>query len=301
MHVHPIPLRARRGFTLIELLVVIAIIAILIALLLPAVQQAREAARRSACKNNMKQLGIAMHNYHEIHKSLPSGYVSSKPGTNSSWCRSGGLQGAPWAVLILPQMEQNNLYQQFDFDVPFQASSNQMAAPNVDVIQVVNTYLCPSDANPSDKEEATHYFGVQGGGSAPDCGNSGCSGANERAHYVTGVLYGGSRTKFRDITDGLTNVFMFGESRYGNAHFGASAKQDSCTYPRNLAGAQEQINLHAGVGVHDSRGFSSFHTGGAQFCMADGSVHFVSDNIDIATYRALGRRGDKLPLGGLPQ
>ncbi|MCA9068002.1 MAG: DUF1559 domain-containing protein, partial [Planctomycetaceae bacterium] len=283
-------------------LVVIAIIAILIALLLPAVQQAREAARRSTCKNNMKQIGIALHNYHETFSLFPPGFVTKNAGRsgNTSWCRSGGVQYAPWTVLILPSLDQNPLYQKFDFNVPFQATSNQMTTPNSNNLVPLAVYQCPSDPDNSQNPTRTNYFGVQGGGATPDCGNSSCSGANERASYVTGILFAGSSTKFRDVTDGATNVFLVGETRYQGADWGASAKQDSCSYPRNLAGTQEQINLHAGKGVHDTRGFSSFHVGGCHFTMVDGSVHFVSENININTYRGLGQRADGTPTGGLP-
>ncbi|MCA9154793.1 MAG: DUF1559 domain-containing protein [Planctomycetales bacterium] len=288
----------RPAFTLVELLVVIAIIGVLVAMLLPAVQSAREAARRTQCKNNMKQIILAIHNYHDTLRIFPPGYISNNPGTNSSWCRSGGVQGAPWTVLILPYAEQNNLYDQFDFNVPFQATSNQMAPPNSSIIVPLDMYTCPSDVRFSSNKLLNSYFGVQGGGATPTCGNSSCSAANERASYVTGMLFGGSTLGFRDALDGTSNIFMVGESRYGNAAWGASAKQDSCSYPRNLAGCQDPINLYPNQGVHDTRGFSSYHPGGCNFAMVDGSVHFVSETIDLATYRQLGRRDDGLPVGG---
>jgi prepilin-type N-terminal cleavage/methylation domain-containing protein len=289
-----------RGFTLIELLVVIAIIAILIALLLPAVQQAREAARRSACKNNLKQIGIALHNYHETANVFPPGFVSTNPGrsANTTWCRSGGVQGAPWTVLILPMLDQSPVHQQFDFNVPFQDTSNQMAAPNNAFIVPLSVFMCPSDPDHGGVKGPNNYFGVQGGGSVPDCGNSACSAANERASYVTGIFYAGSKIRMADVLDGTTQVFMVGETRYGGADWGASAKQDTCSYARNIAGAQDQINLFDIKGVHDTRGFSSHHVGGCHFTLADGSVHFLSENMDITVYRQLGRRDDSLPAGG---
>lgn len=292
----------RAGFTLVELLVVIAIIGVLVALLLPAVQAAREAARRTQCKNNFKQLAIAIHNYHDTHLYLPPGYISSNPGVagNSTWCRTGGVQRAPWTVLILPFSEQTNLHSKFDFNIVFQDDSNQMAAVNGAVVVPVKMFQCPSDVRLTNNKTWNSYFGVQGGGAAPDCGNTGCSAANERAMYVTGMLYGGSKLGFKNATDGTANVFLLGESRYGGAAWGASAKQDSCAYARNLAGAQDAINLHKGQGVHDTRGFSSFHPGGCGFAMLDGSVHFVSQNIDLTIYRQLGQREDGLPVGGLP-
>jgi prepilin-type processing-associated H-X9-DG protein len=115
------------------------------------------------------------------------------------------------------------------------------------------------------------------------------------------MLYSGSKLRLSDAKDGTTNVFLVGETRYGGAAWAASAKQDACAFTRILAGAQEQINLHAGTGIHESRGFSSDHPGGANFLMADGSVHFVRETIDLNTYRQLGRRSDRLPTGGFSQ
>lgn len=295
------PFLFRRAFTLVELLVVIAIIGVLVALLLPAVQAAREAARRTQCKNNLKQLGLAMHNYHDTFRVLPPGYVSNNPGVpnNSSWCRTGGVQGAPWAVLILPFLEQGALHAKFDFNVPFQDTSNQMGPPNNAVVVPLEAYHCPSDVRLTANPIYTSYVGVQGGGAAPDCGNTSCSAANERTMYVSGLLFAGSKIGFQHILDGASNVFLLGESRYGGAAWGASAKQDTCSYVQNLAGAQDQINLYKTPGVHETRGFSSYHVGGCHFTMADGSVQFVSQTIALDTYRQLARRDDGLPTGGL--
>lgn len=299
--------RARRAFTLIELLVVIAIIAVLVALLLPAVQQARESARRSACKNNLKQIGLAIQNYESTYGCYPPGYISNRGGVtgSSTWCTASGTGGAnqyaPFLALILPQMEMDSLYATLDFNVPWQDPSNQMATPNSTLIRPVAAFQCPSDKDTGQNPLYNSYFGVSGGSAAPDCSSSGCSPAGERAFYVTGILYAGSKTRVRDVTDGVSNVFMLGESRYTDAAWGASAKQDSCALARNIAGAQEPINLFPGRGLHSTRGFSSFHVGGAHFALADGSTRFISENIDLASYRALGHREDGLPNGGVPE
>ena len=124
----------RPGFTLIELLVVIAIIAILVALLLPAVQQAREAARRTQCKNNLKQIGIALHSYHDVYKTFPPAYIPDEDGKPMH----------SWRVLILPFIEQQALYEQYDFNEPWDGPNNSQLA-NV----VISVYQCPSSPNPA--------------------------------------------------------------------------------------------------------------------------------------------------------
>lgn len=295
------PPRTRfRGFTLIELLVVIAIIAILIALLLPAVQQAREAARRSTCKNNLKQIGLALHNYHENFGSFPPGYVSSSaPKNNSSWCRSGGVQRAPWTVLILPQLDQSVMYDRFIFEQTFQETSNQPSPAVLAITEELPVYSCPSETKPNPLYPS--YLGVQGGGASVECQNTGCTASNIRAFWSNGVLYSSSTTQFRDIVDGVTNVFLVGETRYASAPWSSSTKQDSCAFTRCLVGTFEQINLHdtSTRGQAATRGMSSYHTGGCHATLGDGSVRFISENMNLAAYRSLGIRNDSLPLGGL--
>ncbi|WP_254510054.1 DUF1559 domain-containing protein [Anatilimnocola floriformis] len=291
---------SRRAFTLVELLVVIAIIGVLVALLLPAVQAAREAARRTQCKNNFKQLALAIHTYHDSILYLPPGYISTNPGVagSSSWCRTGGLQGAPWTVLILPYIEQGNQHSQFNFNSTFQDDSNDMNVANRAVVQPMKFFACPSDIRLIKNKNWNSYFGVQGGGAAPDCGNTDCSAANERGMYVTGLLYAGSKLAFKNATDGTANVFLIGENRYGSTVWAASAKQDGCAFVRNMAGAQDAINVFKTTGVHETRGFSSYHPGTCGFVMLDGSVHTVTENIDLNTYRQLAQRDDALPTGG---
>ena len=294
--------RSCRGFTLVELLVVIAIIGILIAMLLPAVQAAREAARRTQCLNNLKQHALAIHNYNDAMKLFPPGYVSNFPGIENSttWCRQGGVQGPPWTVLILPYAEFEAQHDAFDLTQPYHNTSNQMDPANAGFARPLTLYHCPSDIRLQTNPILGCYFGVQGGGVAPDCGNSACSPANERGMYVSGMLFGGSKLTFRDVLDGTTNVFLIGESRYGGAAWAASAKQDTCAYARNLAGAQDPINLFPYPGIHDTRGFSSYHPGGCHFAMVDGSVHFFRQTMSMSIYRALARRKDGKPSGGYP-
>ncbi len=149
---------------------------------------------------------------------------------------------------------------------------------------------------------------MQGGGTGTtgnppaSCWATGCSApAGDRAFYINGLLYAGSKHKLTDAKDGTSNVFLVGETRYGNKTWAASGKQDSCAMPQNIAAAQEAINLRDGEGTHFTRGFSSYHDGGANFVLADGSVHFVRDSIDLATYQGLGQRSDGTPVGGFNQ
>ena len=228
----------RRGFTLIELLVVIAIIAILIALLLPAVQQAREAARRSTCKNGLKQIGLALHNYHEIFNSFPPGYIS-QPGNTA-----GVSNGFSWAAMILPQLEQGPLFQRFNFSqalwtgVQNDATLNQ----NADLItNILPVFQCPSDNRESLQNVTgamptatggtpqfarSSYVGVFGAGSldsATPANNPSLQATGTGSQVVAptsnapdGTFYRNSKVGFRNLTDGTSNIVMVGETCYGN-------------------------------------------------------------------------------------
>lgn len=255
------------------------------------------------CANNLKQLGLACHNYHETRGHLPPGFESNRPppAPGNSWCRSNtgnSRQGPPFTVILLPYLEQDNQHKAFDFSLPFQETSNQMLPAQEAVLLPLKALQCPSDNRFQSNQKLNSYYGVQGGGTAIECQNTGCTPTTARAWWSNGLLHAGSKIALNTVRDGTTNVFMIGESRYGSAAWGASAKQDSCAYVRNLAGTMEQINLYPNTGVHETRGFSSFHTGGAHFCMGDGSTHFIRDTIDLAVYQQLGQRDDGRPVGG---
>ncbi|QDS86632.1 hypothetical protein EC9_08050 [Rosistilla ulvae] len=330
------PLRNRptaAGFTLVELLVVIAIIGVLVGLLLPAVQQAREAARRLQCQNKLKQIGLALHNYHDTHRSFASGTVVGSKSPASNWCSfpndgSGGKNGAPWTVLILPFIEQNNLYDQFDFDEKFTGFAEHDpggtqphgSANNHALFLLENeNYLCPSDPNATGNH--CNYFGVMGGASdnpsGPNCNNGG-----DRYFFTQGLLFVDSKMRFRDITDGSSNVYMVAESKYllrpggrgtatPNAHWGWASSITSVEaggeVPGVLIAARWQINFFDGDGSRDDTlyanrnpmhgSFSSRHPGGCQVVMGDASVHFLSETIDLTTHRNLGDRGNGSPVG----
>ncbi len=313
------------AFTLIELLVVIAIIAILVALLLPAVQQAREAARRSSCKNNLKQLGLALHNYHDTHQVFAPGAVHTTQNTGTNWCRTEADtngQRAPWTVMILPFLEQTSLYNEFDFSTKFTSWHSPTAAQyhgstkNHTAAQrpAPSVYKCPSDPSTGGVSLALSYRGVQGGETSP---TSRCAVDTNRRFFNNGVLFVNSRTGFRDITDGSSNVLLIGESHYNTTIANtsstsilgwATASNASSVGPTSgtLTAADRGINsaatdpLQADPRNDQSHHFGSLHTGGAHFLMADGSVHFLSENMDLTTFRGLGIRDDGRPVGGKP-
>jgi prepilin-type N-terminal cleavage/methylation domain-containing protein/prepilin-type processing-associated H-X9-DG protein len=318
----PDPLSPRtrhRGFTLIELLVVIAIIAILIGLLLPAVQKVREAAARMSCQNKLKQIALALHNYHDANGKFPAGGDSTaNPNFSvSTWCSSetdNKKARAPWSVMILPYLEDQALFGQFNVTKAFTSSSNVAGdAPNVTAFALSNSkFQCPSDPNSGAGVNNSNYFGVQGGGSTPDCSTQG----GQRVFYRNGILFFKSQVKITEVTDGTSNTFLVGETKYGLTPTGRSdkihtawssgMKIDDFGAPLVLAAAKEGINSVAGSGgtvdtlnIH-SRLFGSFHTSGCNFALADGSVRFVTDTIPLATYRQLGARDDGQPLGGAP-
>ncbi|MEW4453198.1 DUF1559 domain-containing protein [Bremerella sp. JC817] len=308
------PSNSRRGFTLVELLVVIAIIGVLIALLLPAVQQAREAARRMSCQNNLKQLGLALHNYHDTNKCLPYGWNNLE---------------ASWHAAILPQMELNNLFETLIWQEGGDGNWNSGSANEAACATYIDGYRCPSMAIP----KAVDNNGIEGRvpgsylcvASSQALGNTNSNVSSGEVHLgmykQDGVMYGLSSTRFADVVDGLSNTVAIGETytdpdeaRDGNAmdhwYIGApqtggwnatDTGQNSGTEFCEVAGSMNVV-MNAALdpsisGVVAQLAFGSYHPGGAQFVLCDGSVRFVPQTIDFNTYRALGSRNGREVIG----
>jgi prepilin-type N-terminal cleavage/methylation domain-containing protein/prepilin-type processing-associated H-X9-DG protein len=287
----------RSAFTLIELLVVIAIIAILIGLLLPAVQKVREAAARMSCSNNLKQLGLAFHAYHDANGSLPPGYSASGSYVNGSTDTSPGWA---WGAYTLPYIEQGNLKNQFNMTLPVQSS------PAIQT--VVKTYLCPSDiVQPTafavtDSSWNTVCL-VAPSSYAACCGG----GVSTTAATGNGCFYRNSTVRLTDITDGTSNTIFIEERAFANvegtwvgAISGGYCNQglfNPHAVPGKLGqGAGDLVLIHAstnnsptGRNLDDA---SSKHTGGSNFLLADGSVHFIlnipSGSANVVTLEAMG-------------
>ncbi|MCH9652723.1 MAG: DUF1559 domain-containing protein [Planctomycetes bacterium] len=284
----------KRGFTLIELLVVIAIIAILIALLLPAVQQAREAARRSTCKNNLKQVAIALHNYHDTHRTFPIGAAINGGCTGYS-----GSHMFSWGVHILPFIDQANLYNNLNFSgstvfVPHNFSSSTC-------LTAVQPYLCPSNPQPNVVVNTAGTFagalpdgmGRTDLGGVADSINWKCSTAGVRpTTRGNGVLYGISSVKFRDITDGTSNTLLVGEITGSRSPSGLNGNSYTGYDVFDTSNGINSIDTVPGGGTFAFRpqGFSSYHVGGCHFVLCDGAVRFISENIDQGTLSGISTR-----------
>ncbi|QDT65135.1 DUF1559 domain-containing protein [Calycomorphotria hydatis] len=287
----------RYGFTLIELLVVIAIIATLVALLLPAVQQAREAARRSQCQNNLKQIGIAFHNYHDAHRTLPPMVVvnesDSAYGFHSNAVAYPPLGDAvedwAWSAFLLPFVEQAALYQKLgisDGDKSLEDQYNA-TAPNRFIDEYISTYRCPSDTGPK-------LGGLAGTVSNLNSAGMNYSVFNHHARFqfdsnADGAFYPNSKTRFRDVTDGLSNTLCAGEHAYELFNVKLYLKTwAGCRYGAG-ANCIDEVALTGRWPINDISGgisdlveiLSSNHTGGAQVLLLDGSVRFLSENIDF--------------------
>lgn len=325
----------KRGFTLIELLVVIAIIAILIALLLPAVQQAREAARRSTCKNQLKQIGLGLHNYHDVFNGFPIGELDRMRGN--------------WKVRILPYVDQAPLYNQLSFNTNNYHAGSSLLTPLRGA--VVPVYSCPSSPlddflaggfNANSLQSQLHdYTGIMGAypdprgrGTAVCVANT--SWGSNAFGCNNGLLLVNEFAKIRDCTDGTSNTIIVGEQS-GNvagvdkranywggwagtywgmngAGIGAPITQQGgstywigsgCTTLRYAPNTDHEA-LTASTCVSNSgcnttyrynTPLSSYHTGGVHVLLADGAVRFISENIDINTYLALGAKDDSQVLG----
>ncbi|QDV13834.1 Type II secretion system protein G precursor [Rosistilla oblonga] len=323
---------ARRGFTLVELLVVIAIIGILVGLLLPAVQSAREAARRMQCSNNLKQIGLALHNYHDTFKSFPSAAIytgtapkQSPPLDGSNRCNGRDANwGATWMVMILPFIEQQAAYNQMDFTQRARSAVNSAITG-----QPMDAYICPSHVGVASRL-TQDYDGFAKGNYA----------ANGGTHYTQDIANFNSSTykgpfslagqygaKFRDMTDGTSHVIAAGDivATPGNTGddrgawgwpsgvlFGLRAqafanglltpndsRQTDCTAYASNDNTNVNFNQRNNPDCTTTQGMAlrSYHPGGVQTVFCDGSVTFIGETIDEAIYENLLRIQDGQPIG----
>jgi len=295
--------KTRRGFTLIELLVVIAIIAILIGLLLPAVQKVREAASRMKCQNNLKQLGLALHNYESANQVFPPGYVAN----NSTFNGVSDSSEASWCYFILPYLEQDALFKTVDYAAA--RTSNGFGAGSAGTLAMRSTRVSMMSC-PSDDPNAIAAFGgfcVRGnynanGGIGPQIYPA----ANGLDHTVQGVFYNVSKTRFADITDGTTNTAFMSEiiNPKGDDMRGIRHYPEGPIYEHNNTPNSGVDSVRSGYCVSDpmapctatyTNAFNrqlvitarSRHTGGVNLLLGDASVRFARNSVSLATWQAL--------------
>ena len=296
----PLRKNPQAGFTLIELLVVIAIIAILIALLVPAVQKVREAAARSQCTNNLKQIGLALHNHHDVFKKYP-------PGSRGN----GGTAANPvpaygWPIFLLRYLEQDNLYRLMDPDnKPLQA----MFTANLPALQnPLPVFICPSDDGKPQNDNRPFTKVVPGQTIRIARSNYPGNGGNAGG---TGLFAVDSTIAIKHITDGTSNTLAVGERASTEGRFAALWAGQSAE--AGIVGGEALwgftlFRMMDGVAVTSapfpSQAFSSMHPGGANHLLCDGSVRFIRASIDwtefgqpFGTYNKLGQRDDGLSVG----
>lgn len=329
--------RVRRGFTLIELLVVIAIIGVLVALLLPAVQQAREAARRTQCKNCLKQIGLALHNYHDTHNTFPMGFMATLPVVNAGGGASTSTEISlwSWGAYILPFIDQAPLYNALNIG-PLSLAQDLTTTTGLSNLQnPLAIYRCASDAGPT----LNNFDDTVASGSSSNAYNAYVTPdgttkvaialsnyimvagpSDSTSPMVCPTMYGApvgmgfinSKVRIGDVPDGTSNTLFVGERCWaykgrvigaGNA-LGFSAATDAAGSNIRTAAlaalgiGYDGINaLNPAALIHARRAFNSNHVGGAHFVLGDGSVRFVSENIDYAKNTVSLTPGSPAPAG----
>ncbi len=304
-------IRPRCGFTLIELLVVIAIIAVLIALLLPAVQQAREAARRSQCKNNLKQIGLALHNYHDSMQTFPPGNATCNPCLGYAGWSTGGNSGHSLQASILPYMDQAPLYNILNWRIGYDYNNSAGDATHALAVKtILPAYICPSSTTSmfmtygSLTQAVTQYVGI--------------AGTTPVAIPTSGTFFKNSKTTLAKYVDGASNTMIVGE--YSGLAKGTGTMQTDAQATGAHTGAvwygcQDEPNGnfvgggYRGVAFapnvayltppasQSNQSLKSQHVGGVHGLMGDGSVRFISDNININTLLFLADVADGNVIG----
>ncbi|EAQ81599.1 DUF1559 domain-containing protein [Blastopirellula marina] len=303
----------RRGFTLVELLVVIAIIGILIGLLLPAVQQAREAARRMQCTNNLKQVGLAFHNYADVHKGFPQSRITG-PATLPDGTSVGNAVRSGWPTAILPYIEQGNLNDQYDHNQPFFATVNVTA-----IKTVIPMFICPSTPN-GDRSVPVGYGPtdaqlISGATAAPgDYYVRLQTIRNSQGAVANAGFDSNAATRLAKFTDGLSNTVLAGEvAARPQLYYKRQAQSGQVTtqqgwscwagpqalrlYTYSPDGTQEQVDTAGSetfyscvINCANKMGIYSFHSGGANVGLCDGSVRFLPESTDVDMVMAMHTR-----------